>query len=93
MPRLVTLTARFLERRNALGVISGPPAVAVRATIAALSRGALPGPQDAETFMPPVVRVWYRRVPGFNLWVFYNFSETALIVVTLTARPPVPLID
>jgi len=93
MPRLLTLTARFLKRRDALGVMAGAPAVAVRATLVALARGPLPGPQDAETLMPPVARVWYRRVPGFNLWVFYDFSEAELVVVTLTARPPVPLID
>ena len=43
--------------------------------------------------MPPVVRVWSRRVDGFNLWVFYEFNERQLIVVTLTQNPPIPLVE
>jgi Txe/YoeB family toxin of Txe-Axe toxin-antitoxin module len=93
VPRTLTLTPRFLARRTALGVTSGPAAIAIRATLGALTRDPLPGAQDAETLMPPVARYWFRRVPGQNLWVYFAFSETELIVVTLSPRPPVPITD
>ena len=93
MLRLPRLTERFLKRRKALGVTSGPTALAVARTIVALGRGPLPGLEDAETLMPPVARYWFRRVPGHNLWVFFAFGETELVIVTITARPPVPLVD
>ena len=61
--------------------------------VASIAWGPLPGPQDAETLMPPVARYWFRRVPGHNLWVYFAFDEGELIIVTVTARPPVPLTD
>ncbi|HEY3234536.1 MAG TPA: hypothetical protein VGJ84_07455 [Polyangiaceae bacterium] len=91
MRRIPRLTARFLSRRQALGIASGSAASAVTATIAELIRSPLPGPEDFETLMPPVVQVWCRRVPGFNFWLFYNFSDAEVVVITVTARPPIPL--
>ena len=93
MPRVINLSARFLSRRAALGVTSGPAALAIRSTIVALAREPLPGAQDVETLMPPVARYWSRRVPGQNLWVYFAFDDFQLIIVNVTARPPVPLID
>jgi len=43
--------------------------------------------------MPPVARYWFRRVPGHNLWLFFAFDQVELIAVSLTGRPPVPLVD
>ena len=93
MLRLPILSTRFQERRKALGLTSGPAKFALAATVASIARGPLPGPQDAETLMPPVARYWFRRVPGHNLWVYFAFDEGELIIVTITARPPVPLTD
>jgi hypothetical protein len=93
VPRTITLNPRFLSRRIALGVTSGPVATAIRATIVALAREPLPGAQDAETLMPPVARYWFRRVPGQNLWLYFAFDDVELFVVNISARPPVPLND
>jgi hypothetical protein len=51
----------------------------------------LPGPNDAETMMPPVAIYWFRRIPGHNLWLYFSFSDTSVTAVSLTQRPPVPL--
>jgi hypothetical protein len=90
MPRIARLSPRFHARHWSLEV-SGATAVAVARTIAALTREPLPGPQDRETMMPPVARYWFRRVPDHNLWIYFAFSETELVAVTLSARPPIPL--
>jgi Txe/YoeB family toxin of Txe-Axe toxin-antitoxin module len=74
-------------------MMSGPAAIAIRATIGALARGQLPGAQDQETLMPPVARYWFRRVSGHNLWIYFAFDDTQLIITNLSTRPPVPLID
>jgi len=34
-----------------------------------------------------------RRVSGFNLWVFYTFSDDNVTLRTLSNSPPVPLDD
>jgi hypothetical protein len=65
----------------------------VARTIGALTREQLPGPQDLESLMPPVARYWFRRVQGFNLWIWFAFDDEAVIVVSLTATPPVPVHD
>ena len=43
--------------------------------------------------VPPVLRAWARRVPGFNLWVFFTFTDGAVDVLTVATRPPVPIDD
>ena len=91
MQRIPRLTARFLDRRRALGADAGSTALAVRRTVADLVAGPLPGPGDLETLMPPVLRVWVRRVRGANFWVFYTFDEQVVSMVTLARTPPVPL--
>jgi hypothetical protein len=55
-----------------------------------MQREVLPG-LDAEALMPPVARYYFRRVPGFNLWIFYAFDDTELVLVSLTRNPPIPL--
>lgn len=91
--RILRLTPRFNLSVRRLGVRGTPAGAALSALLKTMEGAALPGPQDAETLMPPVARFWFRRVPGHNLWLLFAFSETELIVVTLTARPPVPLVD
>jgi hypothetical protein len=41
--------------------------------------------------MPPVAVYWFRRVPDFNLWIWYAFDPDELTVVSLTDRPPIPI--
>jgi hypothetical protein len=90
MPRIARLSPRFQARYRSLGV-SGGAAIAVARTIGALTREALPGPQDRETMMPPVARYWFRRVPDHNLWIYFTFGETEIVAVSLSTRPPVPI--
>jgi hypothetical protein len=68
-----------------------PAAAALAATLARLTTARLPGPQDAPVLVPPVLHAWARRVPGFNLWVFFTFTDDALDVLTVTTSPPVPI--
>jgi hypothetical protein len=90
MRRTPKLTRRFHQRQHALQV-TGPAARAVARTVAALAHGPLPGPDDAETMVPPVHRLWFRRVPGHNLWLFYRFDEATITIATMSASPPVPI--
>ena len=55
--------------------------------------GELPGPQDREALMPPVARYWFRRVLGFNLWLWFAFDDAELRLVSLTDQPPTPSDD
>ncbi len=92
MQRIARLTPRFYARRRSLGV-AGDSAIAVARTIGALTREPLPSPQDLEGMMPPVARYWFRRVPSFNLWVWFAFDDASVTVVSLTATPPVPILS
>jgi len=92
MQRIPHLGTRFRARLAALAG-SGEAGRAVVRVIGALCREPLPGPQDAETIMPPVARYWFRRVPGHNLWIYFAFDDATLYLVTLTSRPPIPLTD
>ena len=91
MRRTPKLTARFIDRRRALGANSGPAALALARTIVALTRDELPGPGDVATMVPPVVTLHARRVRGFNLWVLYRFDDLSVVAVLLTGKPPVPV--
>jgi hypothetical protein len=41
--------------------------------------------------MPPTAEAFVRRVPGRNLWLWYTIADDAVIVIVLTADPPVPV--
>jgi hypothetical protein len=74
-----------------LGATSGTPSgKALSDLIRAMLSAELPGP-DREALMPPVVRYWFRRVPGHNLWLWYAFDDADLTLVSLTNIPPVPI--
>ncbi len=90
MRRIPRLTGRFNRRRQALGLASGAEAVVLARTIGALAHGPLPGPADFETLVPPVQRVWVRRIAGLNLWVFYTFDDSVVSLVHVADKPPVP---
>lgn len=88
MRRVPKLTARFLARRGALAS-PGVTARAVVRAIGSLCRDPLPGPDDFETFMPPVSpRYWCRPVPGIALWIYFAFDDREVHVLNLTNRAP-----
>ncbi|HEY2408063.1 MAG TPA: hypothetical protein VGI10_18780 [Polyangiaceae bacterium] len=41
--------------------------------------------------MPKTLRVWARRVPGANLWMYYSFDAGEVRVLTVVGVPPVPI--
>lgn len=90
MPRIASLSPRFCARRRDLE-ITGETGKAVAKCIGALTRDPLPTAQDAEALMPPVSRYWFRRVQDYNLWIWFSFDDARVYIVSLTARPPVPI--
>lgn len=96
MSRVLRLTRRYLRNADRLGVIAGSArGRAVGRTIQALGGdGELPAPGDVEALVPPTGIAYVRRVPGRNLWLWYILSgEDGVILIALTADPPVPLSD
>jgi hypothetical protein len=93
VPRVAVLTPRYLSRAHALGLASGSPrSRAVGAVVRALAEADdLPGPGDTRALVPPTGEAFVRRVSGRNLWVWYRPRGDELVLVTLTADPPVPL--
>lgn len=97
--RIVVLTPRYLSRVRAIGIESRTArSRALGAVVRALSEeDDLPGVFDAVALMPPTAGAFVRRVPGFNLWVWYTLRESGdgqeLVIATLTEEPPVPLLD
>jgi hypothetical protein len=91
--RVVRLGARFRRAADRLGVVPGSNrAVAFGRLLAALADAPeLPGPDDIRALLPPVGDAFVRRVPGRNLWLWYTVRDEELVVVTLTADPPVPV--
>ncbi|HQY61623.1 MAG: hypothetical protein IPQ09_08910 [Myxococcales bacterium] len=94
MARIVRLTLRFRERMTPCGVRSGSPeSAAIGATLAHLSDAAtLPGMLDAIAVVPPTGQALVRRVPGRNLWPWFQVDgdDEVVRVVNLTRTPPVP---
>jgi hypothetical protein len=67
---------------------------AVGSVVRALSNAAsLPGHGDTLALIPPTADAFVRRVPGRNLWLWYRVRGDELVVVTVTADPPVPIDD
>ena len=64
---------------------------ALAAIVKSLSSDELRGYGDFETLIPPQLRAWVRRVPSFNLWVFYSFDAAEVRVLMVAASPPVPV--
>jgi hypothetical protein len=38
-----------------------------------------------------VGRAWVRRVQNENLWIWFRWDDVAVILLTVTTSPPVPL--
>lgn len=90
--RIPRVSERFNSAVRRHGATGGTPSgVALTKMIRAMLIAGLPEPQDREALMPPVARYWYRRVPGFNLWLWFAFDTRDLILVSLTNAPPIPL--
>jgi hypothetical protein len=50
----------------------------------------LPGPGDVLALIPPTREAFVRRVPARNLWVWYMPHDGEVVIIALTADPPVP---
>jgi hypothetical protein len=89
--RIPFLTTRYRASLTRLQIVPGSPhARQLAATIRALMVDELPGPQDVETPIPPTNSAWVRRVPGANLWVYFNFDDARVLVGSVVKVPPVP---
>ena len=92
MARRVRVTAWYARELGRTLQRGSPGAVAVARAVRALMEAAeLPGASDFEATVRPVGRAWVRRVPGFNLWLWYRWKDEELVLVTVTTVPPVPL--
>jgi hypothetical protein len=86
--RVVQLTPGYLRSFRRLGLHRARTALG--AVVGSLSREELPGAADFPAIIPPKLRAWVRRVPGFNLWLFYTFDVAEVRVLMVVATPPVP---
>jgi hypothetical protein len=89
--RLLQLTENFHRAMRRLAPAGSQSAQSLAATLGRIQGGVLPGPLDAEMLIPPVLRAWWRRVPGCNLWVMFTFDESAVRILGLLKTPPVPV--
>src|SRR5262245_62062126 len=89
--RITTWYARQFGRLSGSG---SERSLAIARTVNALtSRDDLPGPGDFEAIEKPVGRAWVRRVSGRNIWLWYRFTNTEVLLLTLTTDPPIPVDD
>jgi hypothetical protein len=73
--------------------VRGEQARALGALVRSLAASSvLPVPFDGVTLIPPVLRVFVRRVPGANLWVLFTVTPAELHLRALVGSPP-PLLD
>jgi hypothetical protein len=89
LARIVRLTPGYLRTFRRLRLERARPALGT--IVKSLSQDDLPGGGDFETLIPPRLRAWVRRVPSFNLWLFYSFDATEVRVLMVTSSPPVPI--
>ncbi|MBX3231481.1 MAG: hypothetical protein KIT84_24380 [Labilithrix sp.] len=63
---------------------------AVGRTINAICASAiLPTPFDAVATIPPTQAALVRRVPRFNLWLWYRVDDERVDFIMVTPTPPV----
>ena len=89
MARVVRLTPGYLRTFRRLQLERARPALA--AIVKSLSSDELPGFGDFEAVILPQLRTWVRRVPSFNLWLFYSFDAAEVRVLMIAGSPPVPV--
>jgi hypothetical protein len=92
--RRTRITTSYARQFGRLIKFGSERSLAVARSVNALSAaGELPGTSDFEAVEEPVGRAWVRRVGGRNLWLWYRFNDTEVLLLTLTTEPPVPLDD
>jgi hypothetical protein len=91
--RAIAFGRRYRRAAEHLGAVPGSErGRAVGRVIAGLASAEnLPGSGDTLALIPPTGEAFVRRVPGRNLWLWYKLRADELLVVTLTADPPVPV--
>jgi hypothetical protein len=91
--RVLRLTPRYQRDADRLSVApASARGRAVGRTLAALMTATeLPGPGDVRVLIPPTRDALVRRVPDRNLWIWYRERDGEVLVLALTADPPVPV--
>ena len=93
MPRQPRLTSRYLRAASRLGLTAGSVrgAALARTLRALLLAAELPGPADTRAVIPPTAEAYVRRVAGQNVWLWYRFDGSEVVLLSVTTEPPVPL--
>lgn len=92
--RVLGIGLRYRESLERAGVVAGSPeARRLGATIRAICEaGELPGPQDQDVPIPPIAKAYVRRVPGMNLWLYYDLRGEEVVILWVRQAPPVPIL-
>lgn len=94
MARRARITTWYARQFGHLIKFGSERSLAVGRTVGALTVAAeLPGSTDFEAVEKPVGRAWVRRVGGRNIWLWYRFNDSEVMLLTLTTEPPIPLDD
>ena len=94
MARRARVTTWYARHFGGVVKAGSERSLAVARTVPALTAAEeLPGTSDFEASRKPIGRAWVRRVGGRNIWLWYRFDETEVMLVALTTEPPVPLDD
>jgi hypothetical protein len=93
MARLVRIGARFRPSLKAHKITPGSEARrALASTMRALADAeTLPGPGDELSLIPPTRSAYTRRVAGHNVWLWWTATDAELLLLFVTAIPPVPV--
>lgn len=94
MARRARITTWYARQFGRLIKFGSERSLAVGRTVSALTVAVeLPGSTDFEALEKPVGRAWVRRVGGRNIWLWYRFNDSEVMLLTLTTEPPIPLDD
>ena len=94
MARRTRVTTWYARQFHRLIKFGSDRSLAVARTVNVLcSADVLPGPTDYEAREKQFGRAWVRRVGGRNLWLWYRFNDTEVMLLTVTTEPPVPIDD
>lgn len=94
MARRTRVTTWYARRFHRFVKFGSERSLAVARTVNAItSADHLPGPSDFEASEIPVGRARVRRVGGRNLWRWYHFNDSEVMLFTVTTEPPIPLDD
>jgi hypothetical protein len=74
-------------------VPGSPEAKRLAATIRAIcAEAVLPSPGDQDVPIPPTAKAYVRRVPGMNLWLYFDVVAQGIVLLWVRRSPPVPLL-